>query len=212
MTTILDLVVLCPDCHEAFVTHALGSYGNAGQDTDFRPHYWGLNPLPFMVHECPNCSFVAPDDRFDSSDASSDGLPRDPAGPGADRLARAARSMRDTEASAEEVAWLFLRAAWCARIDGDAADERMNMTEAAQSFEMALEGEEIGANNTAAATYLVGELHRRCGDFARALSWFARASALDHPNPDFDLTGLIERQRQLAQAGDAANAEMPSED
>ncbi|MBU1879491.1 MAG: DUF2225 domain-containing protein, partial [Chloroflexi bacterium] len=57
MTTIREQTITCPACATSFKVHVVGSCGYAGKDTDLRPQYWGLDPLPLFVHTCPRCLF-----------------------------------------------------------------------------------------------------------------------------------------------------------
>lgn len=59
MTTIREESLRCPRCGCVFLATGLASYGFAGKDTDGRPFFWGLNPLPFFVKTCPECDFSA---------------------------------------------------------------------------------------------------------------------------------------------------------
>ncbi len=211
MTTMGEVGLVCPECGTAFRSRMIMSCGHGGQDTDFRPQYWGANPLPVFVHRCPDCDFVADAGEFEEYDGPDMDLPEDPGGSGAERYALAARHAEARGASREELGWLHMRAAWCARMAGDTAIECLNMERAAALLAEAVESDEVG--DLAAATYLVGELKRRCGDFEEAGRWFWRAAStpMDDEQQQW-LSGLIERQRELAQAGDASGTEMPGEE
>ncbi|MFQ6087790.1 MAG: DUF2225 domain-containing protein [Candidatus Methanofastidiosia archaeon] len=49
----------CPRCGFVFLATGLSSYGFSSRDTDGRPNFWGLNPLPFFVKVCPHCEYAA---------------------------------------------------------------------------------------------------------------------------------------------------------
>ncbi len=57
MTTIYPLPLTCPVCNEDFESCEIGSCGFGSRRTDFRPNYWGLNPVLYFYHLCPSCGF-----------------------------------------------------------------------------------------------------------------------------------------------------------
>ncbi|MBD3230539.1 MAG: DUF2225 domain-containing protein [Candidatus Lokiarchaeota archaeon] len=56
MTTFYPIKLKCPVCKSIFESYELGSCGFASKRTDFRPNYWGANPVEYMYHLC-NCGF-----------------------------------------------------------------------------------------------------------------------------------------------------------
>lgn len=205
MTTLLEVALICPRCVEPFASTALGSYGSSGQDTDFRPHFWGFDPLPLMLHRCPRCRYVAEDDAFAGAHLP-DGArtpPRDPEEDPMRRYADAAQFAREDGRPPEHIASLLHRGAWCARTSGRRDAERALMTEAAQEYGRALDAGGVDAQVAAVTAYLVGELLRRCGRFDEALRWLGRAAGYSlTPEQAEWLPALIGEQRALAEAGD----------
>ena len=59
MTTLITIKLECPVCGIGFSSHRIGSTNTVGQDTDFRPHAVGIDPLPHYVHVCPRCLYAA---------------------------------------------------------------------------------------------------------------------------------------------------------
>jgi len=59
VTTIREESLKCPRCGCVFLATGLSSFGFAGKDTDGRPFFWGISPLPFFVKTCPECDFSA---------------------------------------------------------------------------------------------------------------------------------------------------------
>jgi uncharacterized protein (DUF2225 family) len=57
MTTLTDEIRACPVCESRFPVTAVNSCGSHGADSDFRPHYWGPDPLENYVHSCSECGF-----------------------------------------------------------------------------------------------------------------------------------------------------------
>ncbi|NVM31978.1 MAG: DUF2225 domain-containing protein [Candidatus Helarchaeota archaeon] len=60
MTTWYPIELVCPVCETTFTSNSIGSCGHASKRTDFRPNYWGFNPVRFFYHNCPECGFCAP--------------------------------------------------------------------------------------------------------------------------------------------------------
>ena len=50
----------CAICDKTFESLEIVSCGYADKRTDFRPNYWGFNPVFFFYHLCPHCGFCAP--------------------------------------------------------------------------------------------------------------------------------------------------------
>ena len=65
MTTLHPIEIQCSLCEKTFESSEIGSCGYANRRTDFRPNYWGLNPVYYFYHLCPNCGFCAPKRMFE---------------------------------------------------------------------------------------------------------------------------------------------------
>ncbi len=59
MTTFYRIELICPICGSNFSSNAISSCGYRSKRTDFRPNYWGFNPVEFLYHQCPECGFCA---------------------------------------------------------------------------------------------------------------------------------------------------------
>jgi len=209
MTTFVYSAMICPKCRLLFGSICIISCGHSGQDTDFYPHYWGFNPLPHFVHRCPGCGFVAYKDEFEEpvqkiSGLQTLGLPKDPNDSGINRYSDAAAYYAEKGADKLLVANCYLRAGWCARIEGRKEEEQVMLTKAAQWFTEALEEGSVDVRQRAVIAYLIGELHRRCGRFDEALEFFERAK---RESPKEWLSSVIERQAGLARAHDSSNTQ-----
>ena len=66
MTTLNPLKLKCPICETDFESSSVGSCGYASKRTDFRPNYWGLNPVEYFFHDCPHCGFCSDENYFNS--------------------------------------------------------------------------------------------------------------------------------------------------
>ena len=66
MTTFSPISLACSVCNTIFESNEIGSCGFGSKRTDFRPNYWGFNPVIFFYHLCPNCGFCGPKSMFES--------------------------------------------------------------------------------------------------------------------------------------------------
>ena len=46
-------ICACPLCEARFPVETSGSSGSYAADSDFRPRFWGPDPLETFVHACP---------------------------------------------------------------------------------------------------------------------------------------------------------------
>lgn len=65
MTTFFPIDLTCPVCGTEFKSQTIGSCGFASKRTDFRPNYWGANPVFYFYHNCPNCGFCSTEITFE---------------------------------------------------------------------------------------------------------------------------------------------------
>lgn len=220
MTTLITIRLTCPVCNTVFASQAIGSTSRRGQDTDFRPHSLGLDPIPHYVHVCPNCCFAAFQGDFDKAEPAvrkavlsgkikADEIIRgEPVGAlrGSTKYMLAARCYEyDSRSTPLRQADLYLRASWCARQEGRRERERECQTEAVLRFEEALEGDEVEERQIQVTLYLVGELYRRLGLFELAIEYFDRSMQVPSDMADPRLLALIRRQRAAAVARRAEN-------
>ncbi len=210
MTTIHQETLTCPACHTTFKVQVVGSCGYAGKDTDFRPHYWGLDPLPLFVHTCPRCLFSGYEAHF-AAPVSEElrkwlveerGLGRLQSDTGSRRYTLAARCREQAGDNDIAIADMYLRASWCARVEEDRPMERLSQRRAVECFQRALAAGLVPPNQQAAITYLVGELYRRLGDFELATAYLARVK-------EDDWSALAARQLALARQANDENTTMP---
>ncbi len=215
MTTLVTIRLTCPVCGTVFSSQAIASSSRSGQDSDFRPHSLGLDPLPHYVHVCPHCCFAAFQGDFEETQPSvrqavlsgalrpEEVIGSEPRGAlkGSTKYLLAARCYeRDSRCSAVRQADLYLRASWCARQEGRREREREAQTEAVLRFEKALEEDEIEQNQLQVTLYLIGELYRRLGLFDLAIEHFGRSADVEGEAADPRLEALIRRQREAAVA------------
>jgi uncharacterized protein (DUF2225 family) len=187
MTTVQTEIRICPVCEAHFAVNSVASCGSHGADSDFRPHYWGSDPLENLVHSCAECGFSG------YSEDYLEGVPesvirkirkfltprlRDLAKPnsGFYKYEFLALIYEWEDRPSLQVGDSFLKASWVARKCGNRDKERLYQREAVRRFEEALEiGECEESEERAIVSYLVGELHRRLNRKRRAETWYHRA-------------------------------------
>jgi uncharacterized protein len=191
MTTLHDITLQCPICTTWFASTAVARPGRpAGMRTDFHQRVDGPPPLQYHIHLCPDCGFAGPRDDFGADELCADGIgarseaatspsdvPRTPGASvaGSEKYEAAAAAAVRRGSRPREVAELLIRAAWCCVDEHDIEAERYFRRQAARTFEAALARyDEVGREERAMITYMVGELWRRTGDRRVAASWFDR--------------------------------------
>lgn len=189
MSTLRDVSLECPICGTRFRSRAVGPVVGLAPGcrtrTDFRECGNGVEPLPYLVHQCTGCGFAGRDEDFPAdADEWAGASPDDvmPADsdrdvPGSEKYEAAARVAGWRGETPRCVAELLLCAAWCCAAEDDTEAERYFRREAARAYERALVGyDDVPCDERAQLTYLVGELWRRSGDDCRAREWFDRVS------------------------------------
>jgi tetratricopeptide (TPR) repeat protein len=190
MTTVSEQTTHCPICaRELTVRHIMSTNNFGGQDSDFRSRPIGYDPLHLAVSRCPDCGYADYSPYFSEPRPLSDALKAriraelKPAGEHADHkishiYAAIAQIGKIREASDEELANLYLSAAWCCADEDDVFGEIAYRKLAIRHFESALANGTIRTGNLAVIHYLIGELYRRIGDVENAHTWFNRALAM----------------------------------
>lgn len=195
MISLATETLTCPVCESIFPVRSIGSCGSHGCDSDFRPHYWGPDPLEHFVHSCEECGFSGYAEHFAEGVSESvirkirkflTPRTRDLSRPQAPyfRYEFMALIHEWEDRDSLDVADAFLRASWVARARQNREKERLYQRESVRRFEEALEiGECTDQEQRAVVSYLVGDLHRRLNRRRRAETWFHRA------REEYDLTG-----------------------
>jgi uncharacterized protein (DUF2225 family) len=191
MTTTWPESFTCPIDGEVFEEEVVVSSNRVGTHTDFRPMVMGVFAIAHEVHACPKCGFAGYEDDF-SAEHDDDfkawvlsELGKELAtGPleGGLKHVLAARCAERRGGSAQALANLYIRGAWCASGEDTPKIEARCRREATRFLAEALESKEVEARERANATYLVGELFRRLGDTKSAATWFDKVAAeiVDH--------------------------------
>ena len=198
MTTLQQIDLCCPVCATRFRSQAVvATNAFGGKRTDFHERAAGTQPLAYLVHMCNRCGFAGAEREFtDETEVSAllksrvwselapefgclarQGHAR-PAVPGSAKYEAAAKVATWQAGDPRVIADCYLRAAWCCVDEGDTEAERYFRRKAAWKFAEALSSYDgVSREERAVLTYLVGELWRRVGDVAQAVSWFDRVPA-----------------------------------
>lgn len=190
MTTFRTIESPCPVCDHPVTIHQITSTNTfGGQDTDFRSHAVGFDPVHIMIASCTNCGYSDINNHFYKPRTLSDEIKQrihDTLTPLAEDEVRPDIAYRHAAQIAiwrgapnEEIASLYLRAAWCAADNDNTEDEIASRKVAVAYFERALENDEIIGLQRPSITYLIGELHRRIGETELASEWFEKVLAMD---------------------------------
>lgn len=184
----------CPVCQAEFSSLAVRSSSVyvEKKEPDFHTVYKGDSPVHYSIIVCPTCFYAASTGTF-NKEIAADKLPGITAalyrlrpldspnlsGPrdSASALASfqfAIRSAQLKQVPAGELAGLVLGASWMAR-ETDATE--LEETYAQEALKLYIEAYNRDARNVGnlkdiEATYLIGELYRRNGDYREAISWF----------------------------------------
>ncbi|MBK8205701.1 MAG: DUF2225 domain-containing protein [Planctomycetes bacterium] len=200
----------CPCCELGFETQLVVGYQVGEKDADFCPRYTDGNPLPQFLHVCPGCGFVGFEaDYRNLKDAArirkvidllaglhwQEGQTLG----GAERYRRAALIATYCGKRSAEVADLYLQATWCSRMEGEPDDDQKQARrKAVKYFELALSANEFSPDDMPVVHYLLGELHRRLGDAAKARTHFDKLDEFK----DVDKWLIEWRDKQRAQITD----------
>jgi len=213
-TTLMDKEFTCALCGKTFTDKVLGSTNVVERDAEFRPYARGLEPLPYFIHACPHCGFTDGDHRLKLSDQEQAEIKKFLAAYGqqhslsqlspGEKYEIFARTQEIRRLPPLTIALQYRYAAWMADDAGQAAAARDCREQAIRLLSLALENQQVPAKEVPVVTYLVGELHRRLGDFPVALNWFGRVQ-----DPDPPLAKILAQQQGLAQKKDAAKAMLP---
>lgn len=187
-----DKKVVCPLCHNTINVKAVRNsrLRLVKRDTDSMPVYQDINPLFYDVWLCNHCGYARLQNQFASlispaeatlirQNVTSKWQPRDyPStyGPeiAIERYKLALYNAMVREAKSSEMGMLYLKLAWIYRSLNDQANEITCMQQACHYLEKAFQDEEppVLGMDSATHMYLIGELHRRLGNFDKALRWF----------------------------------------
>lgn len=181
MTTLSAIKLNCPICGDTFSSGRIGSCGYASKRTDFRPNYWGMNPVKYFYHLCPHCGFCASEDFFGKKILNSElirqikelgPLKEDKLSSKLERAAICLELMVATgylSLNSFEFASSWREPYWWAE---DESDIKKFGKIVINYLTKAFEEHSIPEENTHFFQYLIGEIYRRIGDPKKAHEYF----------------------------------------
>jgi uncharacterized protein (DUF2225 family) len=196
MTTLRQIVLMCPVCGNNFQSQAVVSTNAfGGKRTDFHERAAGTQPLAYLVHMCGKCGYSGGESDFNPEGELSPLLREHVLNELTPSVSFFITGSAKYEAAAKVAEWqgveertiadLLLRAAWCCVDEGDTEAERYFRRHAAWMFERALRKYDgVVIEERAILTYLVGELWRRVGDLGQARTWFDKVQDEASDNDD----------------------------
>ena len=184
--------IKCPLCNTEFTSSKVKSsrLRVVKRDSDFLVYYKGENPIKYSVFVCPKCGYAAQEANFNNLPQNKKDVVRkyitnrwhkkDYSG---------ARSIQDAiicnklalycgqliDLKKMDLGNICLRIAWLYRMLEDKQEQRF-LQNAVDLFEEAFYNESLINSSMDEVTlgYLIGELHRRAGDYSTAISWFGK--------------------------------------
>ncbi len=192
----------CPVCRTTFKSFSVRSSATyvEEKESDFHVRYKGVSPLHYSIIVCPVCEYAASNttfakelslnmaeqlavalSRLRSNDGTIYGEERD-----LDITLKAfqlaIRTAQLKKVSPAELSGLLLAAGWITREMKNIDLEKVYVNEALKHYVEAFNNgsREIGNLNDLQATYLIGDLYRRCGEYREAISWFNKV--ISHKN------------------------------
>ena len=190
----------------------LSTNAAGGVETDFRARAVGTDPVPFTVLTCPRCSYscdtggfeqpVPPKVAYELKTLAERLFVAQPVKDSV-RFQLAAELLDRKDDEPQAVGWMYLRASWMAREEGNAAAEELFQHRAVEAFQKHLELQPHGPD-VGQITYLVGELARRLGDFETACTLLGAVSRTErlYPAAQKMLARAREADRRPARFGD----------
>lgn len=182
--------VVCAHCeHEYATSRVRPSFKKAYRtDTDFCAYYKSENPDFYVVRICPECGFASTENSTLKLNERQKALFHEQVGcrwekrdmGGSRNLEDALESYKLALLCAQVigerdriVASLLHHIAWLYRYQGNEDQEKRFLSYSLESYVRVFELEGVGAND-ARLLYLIGEIHRRLGQFQEAVQWFSR--------------------------------------
>ncbi|MBN2736554.1 MAG: DUF2225 domain-containing protein [Spirochaetales bacterium] len=186
MNQFKTLPLTCPCCAKVFDSFQLRHPLKSDiQYTDFFQAFHGAQPLNYSIHTCPHCGFSGQEKEFKQKDLNEDLKKKIKAklmplmsqhnvfsGQQYEYAAMIAQWSGDAEL---RIAKLHLKAAWCYRNARGREGEKKCLKNAITSYTQAYNNKEIPDSDKSQYMYLIGELHRRIGELAKAADWFEKA-------------------------------------
>ncbi|WP_042199769.1 DUF2225 domain-containing protein [Paenibacillus camerounensis] len=185
-----SIKVICINCeHEFSTSRVRPSLKRAiRRDADFCSYYKNENPDYYVVRVCPNCGFASTENSADkladwqrkvfNEQVGSRWKSRDFGGKRSWDTALetyklaliCAQCIKDKPriiaSNLHHIAWLY-------RYKGETEQEQRFLRYSLDEYVRVFESDGIGGSD-ARLMFLIGELHRRLGEYANAVRWFSR--------------------------------------
>ena len=236
---IYDSKTICPICEKEFVVTKIRSKTAriSTQDTDFCPHYEGINPLFYEGIVCSHCGFgvhlsnlSAQINKYarekNRKSVQSSWTPRDMSGErDIDQALNAFKivlfNLVVREDPRSEQAKICLRIAWLYRFKNEKENERKYLKHALEHYTYAYQKEDLSKSgmDEFICLFMVAELSRRLDLDEESLRWFSRLIA-SYSDPSKrsripkriidttqDLVTEIRKKIQLSEGTEAAAAD-----
>ena len=187
MTTLFPIILTCTVCNTDFESQEIGSCGYGSKRTDFRPNYWGFNPVEYFFHLCPECGFCASESFFKKNNFTEE-FKSDIKALGplkgykhlnyeylSKKLEKAAICIEImNEHGIDEQDYYFLANAWIHSYWwADKHSEIVRLGKIVLNyFEKALDKGQIPQERYHDNVYLIAEIYRRIGEQEKALKYF----------------------------------------
>lgn len=197
MTTFFPIELICPVCGTEFESQTVGSCGFASKRTDFRPNYWGANPVYHFYHDCPTCGFCSSQQIYDTKINNEEFIkhieelgPLDKASWEESLMNKIERAMRCLELMRDyniidinefTLANNWINAYWWAN---DHEHQKRFGDIVLDYFEKADNQGEVPDGQKLDILYLRGEINRRIGNIDKANEFFERVLELAQAFPD----------------------------
>ncbi len=183
----------CVICRNKFnVTKVRSRLNMIKQESDFCTYYKEVNPYYYTIWVCPHCGYAARDsDYSEMPPAHSEVINTFLEGKDV-RVDLCGQRTREqaitsyklaiyyadmTGSKSSKLAGMYLRLGWLYREGGQADEEQMALSKAADYYDLALCKERLPVDNLSEVglTYLIGELFRRTGKLEQALLYLGKA-------------------------------------
>ncbi|AIQ49216.1 hypothetical protein R70723_27395 [Paenibacillus sp. FSL R7-0273] len=185
-----SIKVICINCeHEFSTSRVRPSLKRAiRRDADFCSYYKDENPDYYVVRVCPSCGFASTENSADklaewqrkafNEQVGSRWQSRDFGGKrtwdtALETYKLALICAQCIQDKSRIIASHLHHIAWMYRYTGDSEQEQRFLRFSLEEYIRVFENDGMGGND-ARLMFLIGELHRRVGEYAKAVRWFSR--------------------------------------